>query len=57
MQAYLEDSNGVRVGQPVHEDAPLAPVEVGPLNAVAVGFGPVQPAVVGCDPVWPAHAL
>lgn len=45
------------MGQPLHENAPLAAGEVGPLDAVAVGFGPVQPVVVSGDPVGPADAL
>lgn len=56
-QSHLEDSNSIRVGQPLHENAPLAPGEVSPLDAVAVGFGPVQPVVVSCDPIRPADAL
>lgn len=45
------------MGQPLHEDAPLPSDEVGPLDAVAVGFGPVQPVVVGRDAVGPSDTL
>lgn len=54
---YLKDSDGVGVRQPLHENTPLAPSEVSPLDAVAVGFGPVQPVVIGSDPIWPADAF
>ena len=45
------------MGQPLHEDSPLAPSEVSPLNAVTVGLGPVQPVVISCDPVGPSDTL
>lgn len=45
------------MGQPLHEDAPLPSDEVGPLDAVAVGFGPIQPVVVGRDAVGPSDTL
>lgn len=54
---HLEDGDGIRVGQPLHENAPPAPSEVSPLNAVTVSFSPVQPVVVSCDPVGPTDTV
>lgn len=55
--AYLENSNGVRMRQTLHQNSAAASGEVRSFNAISVRLRPVQPRVICGDAVGPANSL